>query len=100
MDITAYKNSDGKSLIEIPITSAPVAWLNEHVAQHLTKEQMLVWCKNFYETRKLTDQEQESLNKKAIEYKKNVPQDFYIGLTIACEMIYWLIKKDIGNQVN
>jgi hypothetical protein len=99
MDITAYKNKNNVSLIEMDIISAPIAWLNESVAPDLSEQQMLDWCENFYKNQKLTEEEMTSLIKRASQHKKMVPQDFLFTLTIACEILYKVIKNKIDNQM-
>jgi Zn-dependent M32 family carboxypeptidase len=98
MDITSYRNTNGLSLIEVDGLSAPIAWLNESVAQHKTKEEMLAWCENYYATLKLTDEERESIIERSYANNKNVPKDFLIQLRISCEILYFLIKEDIDHE--
>lgn len=100
MDITEYRNKEGKSLIEIDGLSSAIAWLNESVAQDKTKEEMLAWCENYYKTLKLTDEENESVINRAKQNSKLIPKDFLLQVRLSCEILYSLISEDIGQKVN
>lgn len=100
MDITAYRNENGESLIEIDIVSSAIAWLNESVAQDKTKEEMLAWCENYYKTLTLTAEENESVINRAKQNNKLVPKDFLLQVRLSCEILYRLISEDIGQKIN
>lgn len=100
MDITAYKNSDGVSLIEMGFLSSPIAWMNEFIAPDKTESEMMEWCSNFYSTQKLTEEELNSIRQMALRHPKMIPRDFLFTLTIACEIVAKVLKVSENNSTD